>query len=84
MSKISPEAIAAVIDVYNQGITDCRSYTAGGTAQRKTIWFENADNDQLRMICDWHAPGITRQQLLAACRNRYPCGFYYEIEGPTT
>ena len=79
MSKVSQEAIAAVTD-----ITDCRSYTIGAAPNKRTIWFENATDTQLRDVCDWHAPGITRQQLLAACRNRWPCGFYYEIEGPVT
>jgi hypothetical protein len=46
---------------------------------KREIAFENATDERLRSIAEWDNPKITRAQLLAACRNRYPCGYYVEI-----
>ena len=46
---------------------------------RETKWFVNATDVELRNLLDWHNPDIDRSQLLAACHNRWPCGYWYEI-----
>jgi hypothetical protein len=52
------------------------SYTT--PPHRVTRYFVDATNDELRNLLHWDNPKITRPQLLAACHNRWKCGYWME------
>ena len=66
-------------EVYTGQSVRC-TYSEG--PQQITRWFVSEPDDALRKLLDWHNPKITRKQLLAACYNRWPCGYWYEIADP--
>lgn len=44
---------------------------------RKTVWFSEMSLEDLRNFAKW--PTGTKEQILAWCKNRYPCGYMYEL-----
>ena len=50
----------------------------------RTRFFETASNAELRALLASDgliSAKLTRRQLLALCKNRWPCGYWIEMEG---
>lgn len=48
----------------------------------RTRWFEESTTDELRRMLQPIGADVGRRQLLALCHNRWPCGWWVEMEAP--